>query len=316
MSLQPAQFNIAWFNNWSAAAMSVCAKSINGITLQQSGDSIITGGPARRIAFAALSVTGLCAIFTGSRALIASSIYSFHDVLSGIAVLVGLKIASQPSDKEHPYGHGNAEYIVCVFTSILILGATIFILTDCVRIIFLGEHAQPHWATLVAAVISVLANELIYRFNICAHKHTNNPALLAHAKHHRADVIASLAVVIATAGSMMGYLFLDALVAVFEAVHLIFLSIEIFCQGGSGLADSAIADSDMRLIRQALSGIGDIKQIKDIKTRQIGRTIWVDLYVCLPPQKTIAQANTISTKIRNAVADTVVHLGNVNVICE
>lgn len=259
---------------------------------------------------------GTVGIFTGSRALIASSLYSFHDVLSGIAVLVGLKIASRPPDKEHPYGHGNAEYIVCVFTSILILGATIFILADCVRIIFLGEHAQPHWATIVAAVISVLANELIYRFNICAHRHTNSPALLAHAKHHRADVIASLAVVIATVGSMMGYLFLDALVAVFEAGHLIFLSIEIFYQGGSGLADRAIADSHLRLIRQALSGIGDVKQIKDIKTRQIGRTIWVDLYVCLPPQKTIAQVNTISTRIQNAVADRIEHLGSVNVICE
>ncbi|HUV40667.1 MAG TPA: cation diffusion facilitator family transporter [Sedimentisphaerales bacterium] len=259
---------------------------------------------------------GAVGIFTGSRALIASALYSFHDVLSGVAVLVGLKIASRPPDEEHPYGHGNAEYIVCVFTSILILGATIFILADCVRIIFLGEHARPHWATLVAAAISVLANELIYRFNICAHKHINSPALLAHGKHHRADVIASLAVVVATLGSMMGYLFLDALVAVFEAGHLIFLSIEIFYQGSTGLIDGAIIDSDVRLIRQALAGIPEVRQIKAVKTRQIGRTVWVDLYVCLPPERTIAQVSTISTRIQNAVADRVEHLGSVNVICE
>ncbi|MHC4544608.1 MAG: cation diffusion facilitator family transporter [Planctomycetota bacterium] len=122
---------------------------------------------------------GVIGILTGSRALTASALYSLHDVISGVAVLIGLKVATKPADKEHPYGYGNVEYIVCVFTSILILGATVFLLGDCIRIIFMAEHAPPHWAALAAAVISVAANEIIYRFNICAYKHMNSPALLA-----------------------------------------------------------------------------------------------------------------------------------------
>jgi len=66
---------------------------------------------------------GVIGILTGSRALTASALYSLHDVISGVAVLIGLKIATRPADREHPYGYGNAEYIVCVFTSILILGS-------------------------------------------------------------------------------------------------------------------------------------------------------------------------------------------------
>jgi cation diffusion facilitator family transporter len=259
---------------------------------------------------------GVIGVLTGSRALTASALYSLHDVISGAAVLVGLRIATRPADEEHPYGYGNAEYIVCVFTSILILGATVLLLGDCIRIIFRGEHAPPHWAALGAAVISVITNELIYRYNICAYRNMNSPALLAHAKHHRADVISSLAVVVAIMGSSIGYRFLDALVAIFEAGHLIFLSVEIFYQGGSGLIDRAIQDSDVSLIRQVLFDMSDVKKVRDIKTRQIGRSVWVDLYVSLPAEKTIAEVNAISGRIRQSIKNRIEHLGNVNVFCE
>jgi cation diffusion facilitator family transporter len=259
---------------------------------------------------------GFVGILTGSRALTASALYSLHDVISGVAVIIGLKIATRPPDEEHPYGYGNAEYIVCVFTSIIILGATIFLLADCIRIIFISEHAPPHWAALAAAVISILANEVIYRFNICAYKHLNSPALLAHAKHHRADVIASLAVVVAIIAGAMGYRFIDALVAIFEAVHLLFLSAELLYQGGSGLIDHAIEESDVSLIRRLLSDVPDIRKVKDIKTRQIGRCVWVDLYLSLPPDKTIAEVKAISGNIRRNIETRLKHTGNVNVICE
>ena len=258
---------------------------------------------------------GVIGILTGSRALTASALYSLHDVISGAAVIIGLKIATRPADEEHPYGHGNVEYIVCVFTSILILGATVFILADCIRIVFMGEHAPPHWAALAAALISAFANEVIYRFNICAYRHMNSPALLAHAKHHRADAISSLAVVVAIVGGAMGYHFLDAFVAIFEAGHLLFLSAELLYQGGSGLIDRAIEENDVSLIRQVLSDMPDVKEVRDIKTRQIGRRIWVDLYISLSLDKTIAEVNAISGKIRQNIEDRIKYTGNVNIIC-
>ena len=259
---------------------------------------------------------GVIGILTGSRALTASALYSLHDVISGAAVIIGLKIATRPADEEHPFGYGNAEYIVCVFTSILILGATVFLLADCIRVIFIGEHAPPHWAALAAAVISVFANEVIYRYNICAYRNINSPALLAHAKHHRADAISSLAVVVAIIAGSMGYRFLDALVAVFEAGHLLFLSAELLYQGGSGLIDKAIEESDITLIRQVLSDMPDITKVRDIKTRQIGRRVWVDLYVSLPGDKTIAEVKSICGQVRHSIAGRIEHTGNVNVICE
>ncbi len=257
---------------------------------------------------------GVIGTFTRSRALVASALYSVHDVISGAAVIIGLKVASRPVDKEHPYGYGNAEYIVSVFTSILILGSTIFIMGDSIKVIFKGEHVPPHWAALGAAIISVFANEVIYRYNICAFKHLNSPAILTHAKHHRADAISSLAVVVAIVGSKMGFYFLDPLVAIFEAGHLIILSGEILYHGGAGLMDRAVEENDIYLVKKILSGIPDVKEIRDIKTRQIGRNVWVDLYIRLPVDKTITEAHGISDRIQQNLKNNISHLGNINTI--
>ncbi len=258
---------------------------------------------------------GIIGILTRSRALTASALYSFHDVISGVAVIIGLKVATRPLDEEHPYGYGNAEYIVCVFTSIIILGATVFLMADCIRILFRGEHAPPYWAVLGTAVVSVFINEIIYRYNVCAVKHTNSPAIEAHGKHHRADAISSVAVVAAIIGAKIGYHFLDALVAVFEAGHLILVGTEILHEGGSGLIDRAIRERDVSLIRQTLFDVPDVKEIRDIKTRQVGTTVWIDLYVALPEEKTIAEVDVISGRIRQGIERKINYLGNVNVIC-
>lgn len=259
---------------------------------------------------------GVIGLLTHSQALTTNALYSLHDVVSGVAVLISLKISSQPPDKKHPYGHGNAEYIVGVFTSVLILAATIFLVGESIRIIFMGEQVVPHWAALGAAGISVFANEVIYRFNICASKHMNSPALKTHGTHHRADAISSFAVVIALIAGMLGYHFLDPIVAIFEAVHLTYLSIELLYHGGCGLVDRAIKESDVAVIRQVVADLPDVEGVHGIKTRQIGRRVWVDLHVSLPVHKTMQEVAGISEEIRQGIHERVDYVGNVNIVCE
>lgn len=257
---------------------------------------------------------GVIGLVTRSHALMASALYSFHDVISGAAVLVGLNVSVREPDDEHPYGHGNAEYIVSAFTSILIIGATIFLMVESSKIIFSGRHVTVHWAALGAALLSAIMNEAIYRYNTCAASQINSPAMLTHAKHHRADAISSLAVAIAIVMNRMGLLWADPLVAVFEAVHLIVLSVEILYHGGSGLMDKAIAESDVSLIREVAGSVNHVKAIQNIKTRQIGRNIWVDLYVHLSASKTVSESHEISERIREGLMRRMKHLGRINVI--
>jgi len=57
-------------------------------------------------------IKGLAGFFGNSFSLIADAIESTTDIFSSFLVLFGIKYASRPADKNHPYGHGRAEPLI------------------------------------------------------------------------------------------------------------------------------------------------------------------------------------------------------------
>src|SRR5271169_826959 len=68
-----------------------------------------------------------------SFALVADGIESITDVLSGLVVYFGLKIAVKPPDEDHPYGHGKAEPIAAVVASLVLIAAALAIIYEGIR---------------------------------------------------------------------------------------------------------------------------------------------------------------------------------------
>jgi len=258
---------------------------------------------------------GTVGIFARSHGLLASALYSVHDIFSSIAVLIGLKVAANPVDKKYPYGYGNIEYIVSVFASIFLLIATIYLTYKSATIFFsVSINKPPHWAAMVAGIISFASNEMIYNYHICSFKHTNSPAILLHSKHAHADALSSLAVGMAILGTMMGIPYLDPLVALFEAGHLIYTSVEILYHSSKGLMDHTINDNDVDSINSLLSDFPEIMEVTRIRSRQIGRKIWAELYLSFPHDKTIVELDGISRRIKKDLPGRMKHLGGVEVI--
>lgn len=255
---------------------------------------------------------GFVGIISGSHALMGSALYSFHDVVSSIAILIGLKIFTKPTTKNYPYGYGNAEYIVSVFISIIILTATIFLMYNSIKLIFIDhKDVTLHWSVVLAAAFSIFFNILLYKFNKCAFKHLNSPAILTHAKHLMADAISSMAVILVILGTSLGIHSLDPLAAIFETVHLIYLSGEILIHGCTGLMDKAIDKKKIVSIKDILA---DVSGIEKIKTRQVGRNINVELFISFPADKTLNEIHAISNKITETIKNNMKYIGNVNVI--
>lgn len=257
---------------------------------------------------------GVVGILTHSRALTMSAIYSFHDVISSLVVILGLRVAESPKDQSHPYGYGKMEYVISLFTSIVIFSATVFFLIDSTKVFLSGEHSPPHWAAFGAALISVFVNEIIYRYNICSYRRLNSPALLTHAKHHRADAIASGAVVLAVVGAKMGFHFLDTFVALFEAMHLMILSGEIIFSAITGLMDRSVDGEILTSIRSVVSQAAGSQFAGGVRARQTGRTLSVDLHLNLPDEITVSDAQRVSDRILSALRRNIRHVGEVNIV--
>lgn len=255
-------------------------------------------------------------VLTHSHALIGNALYSINDVVSCIAILVGIKVSDSGVDDEHPYGRGHMEYIISVLVSFFILGCAVYVGVEAFKIILKNEHYPVNWVVLIVAFITGFDNTISYRYARCVQKHINSPAFLTHAQHYKADIISSGAVIIAIIGGKMGFAILDPIVAIFEAGHLIIVSVEVFYHGSLGLLDRSMSVQTIDYINWIVSGVPDVVEVKDVRARQIGRSFWVDLKISLPAGMIIAEAERISENIKQILKKKIRYLGNVHVIYE
>ena len=102
--------------------------------------------------------------------------------------IITVYLAKRPPDKTHPYGHGKTEFIGGVFTGIVLLCGGACVLTSALsHLLQSGPLPKPHFIALVAAVISILVNELLFRWTICAARRVNSAALEAEGWDNRSD---------------------------------------------------------------------------------------------------------------------------------
>lgn len=90
---------------------------------------------------------GLAGLFGHSFALVADGLESLADVVSGLVVYFGLKIAIKPPDTDHPYGHGKAEPFAALVVGILLVAAAVAIMIESVHEIRtpIGYPLRTRW---------------------------------------------------------------------------------------------------------------------------------------------------------------------------
>ena len=118
-------------------------------------------------------------IVSNSVALIADAWHTLSDSISSVAVLIGLKVSSQPADKKHPYGHGRAEIISAVVVGVLLAVVGFNFLIE--SILRLRGHEEVHYGTvaIVVTIISIVVKEGMAQYSVIIGKKSKSKALIA-----------------------------------------------------------------------------------------------------------------------------------------
>ena len=135
-----------------------------------------------------------------SSAMVADAIHSFSDVVSTIAVMIGLNMAKKPADDDHPYGHEKMEPVVAKILAIILLVTAILIGYNGIQRILSGNYEGPGAIALYAAVISIVVKEWMFRYTLKGSQKIESAALLADAWHHRSDAFSSIGTLIGIGG--------------------------------------------------------------------------------------------------------------------
>jgi cation diffusion facilitator family transporter len=239
----------------------------------------------------------------GSRALVAASLYSAQDLISSLVAAIGLKISTRPPDRNHPYGHGKIEYLAVVLMSLMILLGIIALAITALASFASDEMASepPTMLVLWVAALCGVSCWLLSKFQGCTGRRINSPALKSCATHLHSDYIASIAVVISVIGAKLGYPALDQIVAVFEAVHVVYISGRMLGYAVSGLMDSSAEPHLIEKLKHVAGGVEPVTRLRRTTARWSGQTLLAQIDVEIPGHLAVSDADDLRAGIQQAV---------------
>ncbi|MBF0465223.1 MAG: magnetosome biogenesis CDF transporter MamM [Nitrospirae bacterium] len=254
-------------------------------------------------------------LMSGSKAVLADSLYSFKDFLTSMVVLIGVKISGKPADEEHQYGHGKIEFVAIFLISLLIILGTIFLFIHSVKDVWMaykGTASPPGFIAFWAALISVIANWKLSSYLYCVGQRRKSPAMLANAKHNHSDAISSMFVAAAILLSKYGLVFADPVVAVIETIDLIRLSSVMLNDSLKGIMDSSISPVILKQIESTALLVPGVKKVSSLNARKVGQGIWVNITIKIDPTYTLEKGHLIGRHVEATILKRIGNIAGIN----
>lgn len=258
-------------------------------------------------------IKGLAGVFGNSYALIADAIESTTDIFSSFLVLFGLKYASRPADKNHPYGHGRAEPLITfLVVGFLITSATIIAYESIINI---GTpHELPKSWTLFVLGAIIIWKEISFRIVAKKGKETNSSSLKADAWHHRSDAITSIAAFIGISIALYfgeGYETADDWAALFASGLIFFNSYLIFRPALGEIMDEHLYDDLIDEVRKVALTVDGVVDTEKCFIRKAGMQYHVELHAAVDAKISVKKGHEIAHKLKDTLREEIPQLGHV-----
>ncbi|MFT3737031.1 MAG: cation diffusion facilitator family transporter [Rhodocyclaceae bacterium] len=242
---------------------------------------------------------------SGSVGLLSDALESFVNLVGASFALWMIQIASAPPDADHPYGHSKAEYFSSGFEGMLIFAAAALILWSAIPRLLTPAPLESLGLGLWLSAGSTALNFMVSRLLSRAGQRLHSVALEADARHLMTDVWTTLGVIAGLiAVALTGWLWLDALIAIGVALHILFEGWKLMRTATGGLMDESLPDEDLGCIDRALSDFrAQGASFLHLKTRRAGSTRFVHLTVQVPGDWRVDVAHDLLDRVEARIAD-------------
>ena len=256
----------------------------------------------------ALSLMKLLAgIVAHSNAMISDAVHSASDVFSTIIVIIGIRLASKESDKEHPYGHERLECVAAIVLAMVLLITGIGIGYTAVGNIARGNYGDlsvPGVLALIAAIVSIASKEAMYWYTRFYAKKIDSSALMADAWHHRSDAFSSVGALVGIAGARMGYPIMDSLASLVIFVFIVKAAYDIFKDAVDKMVDHSCDEQTQNEIYTCVKDHKDVLGVDLLQTRIFGNKIYVDVEIEVNASYSLRDAHHIAECVHDTIEQT------------
>ncbi|MGE7903350.1 cation diffusion facilitator family transporter [Peribacillus sp. NPDC094092] len=253
------------------------------------------------IAYICLSIMKLViGYISDSAALKADGLNNTTDIIASIAVLVGLRLAQRPPDKDHGYGHWKSETIASMVASFIMFAVGLQVLIDAVASMLKGGKESPDIIAGYVGVLSAIAMYFVYRYNKKLAIKINSKAVMAASKDNISDAWVSIGTAIGIFGSQLNMPWLDSLTAIIVGLLICKTAWEIFIQASHELSDG-FDENKIHLYKDVIINVDGVKGIKEIKGRNYGNNEVIDVVILVNSTLDIKEAHDIATHVEKVM---------------
>ena len=269
-----------------------------------------------------LTIFKFIAGFIGqSSAMIADATHSASDIFDSVVCFISVRISGKPKDEGHPYGHGGAETISTMICAAVLFAAGFSILFNGGRMIYEhlfrgAELEAPGVIAFIAAVVSIVTKECMYRVTYKAGKKINSPALIANAMDHRSDVFSSIGTVIGIGGALIGFPVLDPAGGVVVSFFIMHMAWTIAKSGINQIMSASCGEEVITDVRNAAEEIDGVLAAEDIRAIEKGSFIIASLTIKVNRLLSVEEGHNIAARVKANILRKVAHTYDVVVHIE
>ena len=245
-----------------------------------------------------------------SSAMIADAVHSLSDFITDIVVIAFVKVSGKPQDECHDYGHGKYETLATAIVGLVLCAVGIGLLVNSVETIvafFKGDILEkPGMIALLAALISNLSKEVLFRDTIMKGKAIGSQAVIANAWHHRSDALSSIGTLAGIGGAMFlgeKWRVLDPIAAFVVSIFIMKVSIDLLKPCIDELLEKSLPKEVEDRIIEIILSHPEAKSPHHLRTRNLGNKIAIEFHVRVNPEMTIRDGHEVTKHIEKSLKD-------------
>jgi len=247
---------------------------------------------------------------TGSVGLLSDAAESVVNLVAAVVALIALRVAAQPADAEHPYGHAKAEYFSAVVEGIMIFVAAIFILYSAVQRFLDPQPIENVGIGLGVSVFASVINGLVAWKLINVGRAERSITLTADGKHLLTDVWTSVGVVLGVMlVALTGWLRLDPIIAFLVGLNIIWTGYHLISQSVDGLMDRAFPTEDADAVVATLQEFATSEvHFHGVRTREAGHQRFISMHMLVPGEWSVQRGHDLAEQVEARLGERFEHV--------
>lgn len=231
-----------------------------------------------------------------SDALVADAFNNLSDIISNVAILIGLRMAQKPADTDHKFGHWKMEDLASLITSFIMFVVGFQVLHTTIQKLLSTETVDIDIMGATVGIVSAIVMFSIHLYNKSLARKVHSRALEATAKDNLSDAVTSLGTSIAVFAAALRFPIVDKIVAIIITFFILKTAYEIFMESFFTLSDG-FDEERLHQYETDILTIPKVSAVKSQRGRTYGANIYLDIVLEMNPDLSVYESHEVTEQV-------------------